>query len=304
MQIVANLAYPTPVTEYSIAYDGVSTDIYTDWLQIVVGQPNLPPTISTSYGGAEAFDDYTYASRMCTEFMELGAQGISILFSSGDSGTSDRGICALPDNQGYAYVATNPAAVNFVADSPGGCPYITMVGATKFYDTVPYERAVFETFVPTYTSGGGFSNYFPQPAYQKQAVDTYLANPLTQAVTPYFNPRGRAYPDVAAMGGITYPTYTGEYQFDKSNNPDPYLSLFGGTSVSSPVFASLIALINDMRIKSKLPTLGFLNPALYSAPSNAFNDITSGFNYGCGPEGLSGFNATAGWDAVTGLGMS
>jgi tripeptidyl-peptidase-1 len=67
---------------------------------------------------------------------------------------------------------------------------------------------------------------------------------------------------------------------------------------SAPIFASIITLINQQRIKAKKSTVGFLNPVLYKNP-DAFNDIVKGSNPGCGTKG---FNAVKGWDPVTGLG--
>ena len=70
-----------------------------------------------------------------------------------------------------------------------------------------------------------------------------------------------------------------------------------GTSASSPMFASMIALVNDQLLNAGRPTLGFLNPLLYSsaAAAGVFNDITVGSNVGCG---TAGFPAMPGWDAV------
>lgn len=93
-------------------------------------------------------------------------------------------------------------------------------------------------------------------------------------------------------------------------------SLSGGTSAASPVFASVIALLNDVRLRAGKPALGFLNPFLYSKGFKALNDITAGQSDGCnGYDTQSGqevpgvipipwahWNATAGWDPVTGLG--
>ncbi|KAF8835708.1 hypothetical protein BDN67DRAFT_403352, partial [Paxillus ammoniavirescens] len=46
--------------------------------------------------------------------------------------------------------------------------------------------------------------------------------------------------------------------------------------------------------------IGFINPLIYSANfTDGFHDITNGTNQGCG---TLGFNATKGWDPVTGLG--
>lgn len=72
----------------------------------------------------------------------------------------------------------------------------------------------------------------------------------------------------------------------------------GGTSASSPIFASLINLINGERIAAGKKPIGFLNQILYNNPG-MFNDITVGSNPGCGTKG---FPASPGWDPVTGLG--
>ncbi|KAK7470305.1 hypothetical protein VKT23_001736 [Stygiomarasmius scandens] len=98
---------------------------------------------------------------------------------------------------------------------------------------------------------------------------------------------GRAAPDVAAQGR--------RFRVWVSGQP---ISV-GGTSASSPTFAGVVALLNDARIAKGLPSLGFLNPLLYSKGLDAFNDITIGNNPGCGTQG---FNSTVGWDPVTGLG--
>ncbi len=69
----------------------------------------------------------------------------------------------------------------------------------------------------------------------------------------------------------------------------------GGTSCSSPIFTSVIALLNDELAQAGKPPLGFLNPFLYSTGASALNDITTGDNPGCG---TNGFPATTGWDPV------
>jgi tripeptidyl-peptidase-1 len=76
-----------------------------------------------------------------------------------------------------------------------------------------------------------------------------------------------------------------------------------------------VALLNDVRLKAGLPVLGFLNPWLYQDGLNGLNDIVDGGSTGCdgnnrfggSPNGspvipYAGWNATEGWDPVTGLG--
>lgn len=77
-------------------------------------------------------------------------------------------------------------------------------------------------------------------------------------------------------------------------------TLIGGTSASSPAFASVITRINLERQAKGKSTVGFLNPTLYKNPQ-VLHDITTGDNPGCGTDG---FTASTGWDPVTGLGES
>jgi len=165
------------------------------------------------------------------------------------------------------------------------------------------ESAVFGLFnngTFVFTSSGGFSNIYPVPKYQKKAVSTYFANhnppypyykllggfDQSKAGKGIYNRIGHGIPDVSANG-----LYIGIY------NQGAY-QLFGGTSASSPIFASIVTRINDMRLKMGKTSIGFINPALYSNPQ-VLNDITNGTNVGCG---TNGFSAVPGWDPVTGLG--
>ncbi|TFY67250.1 hypothetical protein EVJ58_g1740 [Rhodofomes roseus] len=142
-----------------------------------------------------------------------------------------------------------------------------------FPDGCPYMTNVGSTtgFAPEISasfSSGGFSNYWARPSYQADAVEAYLKT----------------------LGG---------HGINFSVVIDQEFYLVDGTSCSSPTFASVVSLLNDELVGSGKPVLGFLNPWLYSTAAGAFNDITEGSNPGCGTDG---FNATAGWDPVTGLG--
>jgi tripeptidyl-peptidase-1 len=100
------------------------------------------------------------------------------------------------------------------------------------------------------------------------AVASYLTKLGTQ-FSGLYNASGRAYPDISAIGQkveIVQRARTG---------------LVAGTSCSSPIFASVIGLLNDQLISANKSVLGFLNPWIYANPG-AFNDITTGNNPGCG----------------------
>ena len=134
-------------------------------------------------------------------------------------------------------------------------------------------------------SGGGFSDFFATPSFQKtlpSSVQSELQN-------------RRGVPDVAGdadpLTGLAF------YQ-------DGAWMLTGGTSASAPLWAALIAVANQMAGHS----LGFINPALYKMAMTShyaqdFRDITVG-NNDVNYKGVSvqGYPAVQGWDPVTGLG--
>lgn len=75
--------------------------------------------------------------------------------------------------------------------------------------------------------------------------------------------------------------------------------MISGTSASTPLMSGILALVNDDLYAHGKPPLGFLNPWLYKKGYKGFTDIMSGSAAGCG---VDGFNATEGWDPVTGFG--
>ncbi len=132
-------------------------------------------------------------------------------------------------------------------------------------------------------SSGGFSNVFPRPSYQSDAVEKYLTT-LGNTYNGRYNASGRAYPDVS-VHGVNY----------MYNLAGDFSSAYG-TSTSAPVFASIIALLNDRLLSAGERPMGFLNPFLYSTGAAAFDDVTSGSNPGCWTDG---FQAANGWDPVS-----
>ncbi|KAK1751148.1 subtilisin-like protein [Echria macrotheca] len=283
-QYLLGIAAPLPVVEYSTGGRGPlvptrdqprlpgSNEPYLEWLTYMLNLPDgeLPRTISTSYGEEEQSIPQEYALKTCNMFMQLGARGVSVIFASGDSGPGNS--CVRNTNNQTYFEPTYPA----------GCPFVTSVGAT--IGTNP-ERAV--SF-----SSGGFSIYHSRPAYQKAVVSSYLES-INDTYASYFNREGRAIPDVSAQGS-NFAVY------DKG-----YLSMMSGTSASAPVFAGIVALLNAARKTKGEPPLGFLNPWLYNV-THAFTDVTSGYGGGCYGKPDFGrsarWNATVGWDPVTGLG--
>ncbi|KAJ5741054.1 hypothetical protein N7493_000926 [Penicillium malachiteum] len=137
-------------------------------------------------------------------------------------------------------------------------------------------------------------------------LDHYISPQTKKYYSHYANFSGRGFPDVAAHSA---------YPFLKIFSGGGPLKI-AGTSAATPIFAGIIALLNDARLRAGKPVLGFLNPFIYSSGYKALRDITAGGSYGCGginsetEQPVNGslvipyvhWNATRGWDPVTGLG--
>ena len=288
LQTMLGIAYPTPMTTYStgglnpvfipdLFTTTDSDEPYIVWLNYITSLPDsaLPKSVSSSYGDDEQTIPESYAKTACNMFAQLGARGVSVLFSSGDEGVG-------PD--GYCYSNIDNSST-FLPAFPATCPYVTAVGGTQNFDP---EIAVFAgEFSTPFTSGGGFSNYFPAPAYQAQYTKEYLSTYIGAEYSGLYNPSGRGYPDVAAQSLNFSIAWNGT------------IIPVSGTSAASPLFAGVVTLVNDALLAAGKPTLGFMNPWLYKYGKKAFVDITAGSSAGCN---TSGFPAEVGWDAVTGWG--
>ncbi|KAJ5758114.1 uncharacterized protein N7511_006808 [Penicillium nucicola] len=303
VQLIVAVSHPLPVHEFITG--GVAPFIpdadepteaddenepYLIFHEYLLSKTNaeLPQVISTSYGDDEQTVPEKYAKRVCNLIGLNTLRGLTIIHSSGDEGV------------GSACQAIDGVTPQFNPIFPATCPYVTAVGGTS--DVSPE--------VAWNASSGGFSNYFSRAWYQDSAVKTYLKKHVTKETKEYYSKyadfEGRGFPDVSAHS--LYP----DYQVFAAGKT----VATGGTSAAAPTFAGIVALLNDARLRAGKPVLGFLNPFLYSKGYKALNDITGGASYGCGgidPQSeaaVSGsliipgahWNATEGWDPVTGLG--
>ncbi len=233
-----------------------SSGLFLSWIVAQVNTTNSPWVHSVSYGSEERKTESDYLTRVDNEFMKFGISGRTVLFASGDGGAQClNGI--------------------FNPEWPGSSPHVTSVGGTISMDTVWAE------------GGGGFSNVFSMPDWQKEVVDAYLKSGQTPSQS-LFNASGRAYPDISA--------FATNYEYIL-NGKD--LSV-DGTSLSTPAVAGIISILNDIRLNNGQKTLGFLNPLLYSLKGNGFYDVTKGANGDGGQCG--GFKAIKGWDPASGWG--
>lgn len=138
----------------------------------------LPQVVSISYGVNEQAVPKARAKQICNMFGLLGTRGVSVIVASGDTGPG----VSCQSNDGAN-------STKFLPSFPATCPYVTSVGATE--SNGPESAKNF--------SSGGFSEYWPRPAWQEEAVGKYLSKHGRQW-QGYYNPEGRGVPDVAAQG--------------------------------------------------------------------------------------------------------
>ncbi|EFR03502.1 aorsin [Nannizzia gypsea CBS 118893] len=241
----------------------------------------LPAVLSTSYGENEQSIPASYTSVVCSLFGRLGARGVSVIFSSGDTGVGS----ACQSNDGKNTTKFNPIF-------PAACPFVTSVGGTH---QIKPEVAI-------HFSSGGFSERFARPWYQELDVRHYLGHELEKGKWDgLYNPSGRGFPDVAAQS----------YKFATRDHGKTIG--VSGTSASAPLFAAVVSILNSIRLAHNKPKMGFLNPWLYTVGRSGFTDIVHGGSTGCTGTDIyshlptpyvpgASWNATKGWDPVTGLG--
>ncbi|KAJ6563914.1 family S53 protease-like protein [Mycena capillaripes] len=251
-QYTIGVATGVPITFISVGEnnaDGV--DGFMDIITTLIGESTTtrPKVLTTSYGFDESDLSRSMATTLCNAYMQLGALGTSIFFSSGDGGVSG---------------SQSQTCTTFIPTLPSDCPFVTSVGATT---------GITETAASF--SSGGFANYFAIPSYQTADVATYLTA-IGTTNSGKFNRTGRGFPDISAQGENF------EIAWDAEEGT------VDGTSCSSPTVAALFALLNDQLIAAGKSPLGFLNPFLYSATGRAaLNDVKTGTNPGCNTNGFS-----------------
>eukprot|EP00127_Corallochytrium_limacisporum_P002382 Clim_evm23s119 gene=Clim_evmTU23s119 len=235
---------------------------FLQWVSKQVDTDDSPWVHSVSYGESEAYDFQENPARLNKEFMKFGTMGRTVLYASGDSGVGCRGIIHW----------------KFDPDFPASSPYVTAVGGvdgkTKGWTG----------------SGGGFSNQFKRPAWQKKTVKYFLDNSQDLPPAFYWNSTGRGYPDISAFSTDFVIVMNGQ------------LVGVSGTSAAAPTIAGIISLLNDVSFNNGGASLGFVNPLLYKMydeDPKAFHDIKEGRNIF---RVCLGFKAMKGWDPITGLG--
>jgi len=212
---------------------------------------NCPTVLSISWAAEEAYYSDIQRAEFDQLLYEAALLGITVIASSGDYGAYNR--------QRYLNVSM-PAAHPYVLGCGGTMPIVED-------SVIQKEEVVWSENNGQSASGGGFSNIYGAPEYQSTHLGLHSK---------------RGVPDIAANAGSAQ-----GYQIIFNGRK----MVIGGTSASAPLWAALVALLNE-----KLGyQLGFCNGLLYSLINKGgFNQICYGNNqyYSAGPY----------WNACTGLG--
>jgi subtilase family serine protease len=261
----------------------------------------LADIVTNSYGYSTEFLPSGYVKPVNDTLIQAAAEGISVLFSSGDNGDE------LGTN-GYRTV-----------DWPASSPWVTAVGGTSLAagtsaanpGTYLWEtgwsttrnrlnctgvygttNAWCPTEVYLYGAGGGASRLFPQPWWQAGIVPSSIAQP--SGFTPAFTRPGRAVPDISAVGDPQTGMLIGQTQTFSTGVQYGEFRI-GGTSLSSPLMAGMFAVAQQLRGSS----IGFANPLLYKGmPVSVLHDIQ---HVAAAPPGVLRADYVNGENAASGI---
>ena len=223
---------------------------------------NKPSVISISWGAAENRWTSQSLKSFNDAFSAAATLGVTVCAAAGDQGSADS------ETDGKVH-----------ADFPSSSPFVLACGGTKLIvsGTAIQSEVVWHEATDSAT-GGGVSDVFPLPVYQKKAG-------VPPSASSGF--KGRGLPDVAgdADPATGYNVLVDGQQL-----------VIGGTSAVAPLMAALIARVNQIKGKSA----GFIHPTLYANPKLC-RDITQGDNITTSTH--KGYKAGPGWDPCTGWGV-
>jgi kumamolisin len=287
VETVHGMAPEATVLNYEVPIDFSGVSTYHEWSHafssaIVTGVNRVvsdgrATIMSISYGGADSSSltsggVFTDADLQAGEnaFAAAIAHGINVFVATGDQGAYQCQQFNITDHQ---------PCVAWPAESPS----VIAVGGTLLdiqSDGSYLEEAGWQDTLSSWGGGGGVSERFPRPPWQKGSVP---------GVTNRYSNGRRQIPDIAGAASQASGTYV---VFGGQAEP------VGGTSASSPFWAGYTALVSQLAQQRGSGKLPFLNTVLYrlagSKQRSVFHDVTRGGN--------RFYPSTPGWDYATGLG--
>ncbi len=311
----ANIVLVTTPTAETLGVQGYPQMMSA--LQYVVDN-DIADVVSMSFGAGEAtFMKGTAAlMQLRKPFIAAQSKKVTLFASSGDGGSANS----------YKEPVKNPKLIPYPSVGwPASDPLVTGVGGTYLctdavtgltVDTVnppsrcrPALNPLLQRETAWVPSGGGYSILFPRPSFQDTLPpgSSYVGSSVG-APPPNENMRGVpdiAYQASATTGVLIYITLPPDGTSGLLCGNTPCSTGWydiGGTSASSPQWAGLIAIADQMAGRR----LGYINPALYSIALNPTKYAADFFdeNTNCNQTvaEIPGYCASTGWDAVTGLG--
>lgn len=303
-------------------------------------EEDIAPIISISYGACETAIMHNGGfTAFEAEFQQAVTQGQTILAASGDQGSTS---CSGDTQNGLSTTEEFALAVNYPASSPN----VTGVGGTEI--TAVNSVSTNSTYWEGQTSSDELTSakkYIPEVVWNDDSSQFGLgaggggksaqfAKPSWQTGVPGIPADGkRDVPDVSLYSSAGFPGYlfctsdASNWQQASASGPAQaascndgfrdgtsgglYLTVAGGTSFATPIFAGMLALINQKQ--GWTGGQGLANTELYKLASvaatysSAFHDVTTGNNNctagsaSCGTT-TGGFSATTGYDLASGLG--
>ena len=324
-------------------YTGNSTNtngVFTS-VQYAIDE-NIAPIISESYGGCEQAQTTSFINQFNAILEQGAAQGQTIVNASGDSGSTD---CF--GTTGFTAAQQEAVAVDF----PGSSQYVTAIGGSEFppaftasgnttYFAAAGSSDVLssaKSYIPEQvwnddaveggpaSGGGGTSIYTPRPSWQSGTIGGVsipagsfrlvpdVSLDASNYSAPYLFCSSDSSDWATQANGATPPYQESSCTSGLYDSYSGYLTAAGGTSFATPIFAGMVAIINQAR--GYTTGQGLINPTLYTLASNpttygsAFHDINTGGNQclsgtssTCSTAGAAVYAATTGYDEASGLG--
>jgi len=276
-----------------------SGDVFTSAFYAV--DQNLAPVLTFSYGGCEQANPVSYRSVA----QQADAEGITWLVASGDWGPAT---CDADYGS-----ATPESSLGPTVSFPADFPEVTAVGGTTLVDSGGSYWASTNS-----STGGSALSYIPETVWNDSAARNSFSASGGGASLMFTQPVWQTGPGVPADGArhvpdVAFPASPDHvgYQVETGGGS----GVVGGTSVGAPVFAGVVALLNQYLTSKKVlaqPGLGNINPDLYrlaQSTTGIFHDITTGDNrVPCAQASPAcvdrevGFAAGPGYDQATGWG--
>ncbi|MFD1673274.1 S53 family peptidase [Alicyclobacillus fodiniaquatilis] len=251
-----------------VVYEANGGETYAEFAQSIIRALTYvrddtqyhPSVLSISYGDGEVSFAEDDLQAIAELIRQLDSKGITVCVASGDQGA-------------YGLHDTSGDRVRH-ADAPATSPYAVAVGGTHLDEQYGETAWTYYSMQNGGATGGGYSSIFAKAPWQQGIGGTM-----------------RGLPDVAFNADPA----TG-YQIVFQGQA----AVVGGTSVSCPVFAAIVALANQARAVVGKAPISKLGSLLYEYNNQiSYRDIIAGNN---SFNGVVGYQAQPGWDACTGWG--